>query len=262
MELLNGPVLALLLVALVSGQERTANELLEAAEDEAATADERLRPRRDHIAARVAAAFSVAHDGRIDDLVSSWADQMSEVRFSEGGVDDEVLPYIPVGATEAELKPAPAAKGMAVLHRKQRFADLQVDVLENQLVVLSGTESADERKARLRAGLGFENEYASELACRPVNGTALFMLAHRMPVTGAPTVHEIGFFDRALWHVFTEYMERARSTADVFGGNSRWTTIIHWNVLPREQRKPWVLSRPHLQTVASPTLLPPSEGMA
>ena len=251
-------IACVVLVALASSRE--ANELLEAAEDEAAALGETLR--REDIAARVASAFSVAHDGRSDYLMGSWAERLTEVRFSEGGVDDEVLPYIPVGATEAELKDAPAAKGMAVLHRKQRFAALQVDVLENQLVVLSGMESVEERKARLRAGLGIENEYASALACRPVNGTALFMLAYRRPVADSPHLHEIAFFDRPLWLAFAEYMQRARATADVFGGTSPWTMRIHWNVLPRDQREPWVASRAYLQTVASPTLLAPSENMA
>lgn len=243
---------------------RSADAMLEEAEEAADGGRLLDDAARENIAQSVSAAFSVAHNAAVqeDDFGSSWGLDMSQVRFSDAGVDDEVLPYIRVGATEAELKDAPASAGMAVLHRKHRFARLQVDVLENQLVILSGTESADERKSRLGAGLSVENVYASELACRPINGTAMFMLAHRQPVAGSADLHEIAFFDRPLWRAFTEYMQRARSAADFFGGNSAWTTRIHWNVLPREQREPWVASRARLRTVASPTLLPPAEHIA
>jgi hypothetical protein len=66
---------------------------------------------------------------------------------------------------------------MAVLHRKNRFAGLRVQVLQNQLVVLSGAESPVESRARQEAGLGPENALASELAGTPINGTAMFMIA-------------------------------------------------------------------------------------
>ena len=250
--------LALVLCALLAlvGAGRSADDLLAAAEDEAEK-EELTDEMRAQITARVAAAF-----GDDDADGTEWASRLTELRFSEGGVDDEVLPYIPVGASEAELKEAPAAKGMAVLSRKQRFAGLKVEVLENQVVLLSGMENAAERKARLAAGLGIENAYASALACRPVNGTAMFLLAYRRPVDGQPHLHEVTFFDAPLWSSFVEYMERARSDADIFGGASPWTMRIHWNVLPREQRVPWVATRPQLRTVAHPTLLPPSEQMA
>ena len=40
-----------------------------------------------------------------------------------------------------------------------------------------------------------------------------------------------------------------------FGGTAAWTTRIHWNVLPKEMRVPWVLSKAELDVVARPTLL-------
>ena len=52
-------------------------------------------------------------------------------------------------------------------------------MLESQLVVLHGTEKPEERRRREAAGVGPENLLASQLACRPINGSAMFMLAHR-----------------------------------------------------------------------------------
>ena len=249
-----------LVAMLVASASCGHDELLERAEDEAAGRGPLTAAERAVIADRVQSVIEA--DGGLMRADASWAAGLTEVRFSDGGVDDEVLPYVPVGADEAELKVAPAAKGMAVLHRKHKFSGLQVDVLENQLVVLSGMETAAERKSREANGLDFENRLASELACTSINGTAMFMIAYRRPVDGLPHQHEIAFFDKPLWNAFVEYMGRAREQADFFGGVTQWDMRIHWNVLPTEQRKPWVLSGPEVQTVARPDLLAPSADMA
>ena len=226
------------------------NELLERAEDEV-SGEGALG--LDELEARIASAFTVGASGSV--TAAKWASAMTSVTFAEGGVDDEILPYIQVGASKAELKEAPTAKGMAVLHRKQRYAGLKVEVLENQLVVLSGTESGAERKERLAAGLGDANPLASELAGTAINGTAMFMIAYRQALPGQPHVHEIGFFDGPLWKAFLEYMAHAR--------DSGYTPMrIHWNVLPKEQREPWTITGPSVEVVATPNLLPPSPEIA
>ena len=158
----------------------------------------------------------------VDDEVSdrgAWAAEMSEVRLGENGVDDEILPTISVGAEEATLMDAPDANGMALL-RRQQTAGARVDVLENQLVIVSGLESKEDRKRRAALGLGEENVLASQLACHNINGTAMFMLVGRQPVPGSPQLHELGFFDRELWATFLEYMQRARANAPFFGGTA------------------------------------------
>lgn len=209
---------------------------------------------KDKIKSRVAAAFSVEADGSVLNNpgigTSEWAADMAALAFARGGVDDEVLPYIPVGATEAELKEAPASKGMAVLHRKTRFAGMLVHVLENQLVVLSGTESPAERKARVAAGLDAYNEFASEMAGTPINGTAMFMIAYRRPMEDDPHVHEVGFFDAPLWDTFVAYMQNAKE--------SGYRPVkIHWNVLPEDERRAWIVPGPRVTVVATPELLAP-----
>ena len=157
----------------------------------------------------------------VDDEVDrgAWAAEMSEVRLGENGVEDEILPTIPVGAEEATLMDAPDAKGMGLL-RRQQVAGARVDVLENQLVIISGLESKADRKRRVAMGLGEENVLASQLACRSVNGTALFMLVGRQPVPDSPQLHELAFFDRDLWATFLEYMQRARANAPFLGGSA------------------------------------------
>jgi hypothetical protein len=165
------------LVCAVLVSSGTLNEMLEQAEDEAASRMGQVFS-REQIESRVAAA--VGHAGSASPTLRAsddWAAVMTGVTFAVGGVDDEILPYIAVGATEADLKEAPGSKGMAVLHRKNRFAGLRVQVLQNQLVVLSGAESPAESRARQEAGLGPENALASELAGTPINGTAMFMIA-------------------------------------------------------------------------------------
>ena len=47
--------------------------------------------------------------------------------------------------------------------------------------------------------------------------------------------------------------------ADFFGGPLAWQTVIHWNVLPLDQRVPFVLSAPTLRVVAMPKLLAPHQ---
>lgn len=165
------------LVCAVLVSSGTLNEMLEQAEDEAASSMGQVFS-REQIESRVDAA--VGHAGSTSPALrdlDDWAAVMTGVTFAVGGVDDEILPYIAVGATEADLKEAPGSKGMAVLHRKNRFAGLRIQVLQNQLVVLSGTESPVESRTRQEAGLGPENALASELAGTPINGTAMFMIA-------------------------------------------------------------------------------------
>ena len=165
------------LVCAVLVSSGTLNEMLEQAEDEATSGMGQVFS-REQIESRVAAA--VGHAGSASAALrdsDDWAAVMTGVTFAVGGVDDEILPYIAVGAAEAELKEAPGSKGMAVLHRKNRYAGLRVQVLQNQLVVLSGAESPVESRARQEAGLGPENALASELAGTPINGTAMFMIA-------------------------------------------------------------------------------------
>ena len=195
--------------------------------------------------------ISMADDGQDP---GAWASDMLAVRLGEDGVEDEILPTIHVGSTEAELLDAPDPNGIAQLRRKQ-LGGARVDVLENQLLIVSGLESKEQRKSRMALGLGVENVLASELACRNINGTALFMLVHRQAVQGDPTVHELAFFDRDLWKTFVDYMRQAREKAPFFGGSSPvWALKIHWNVLPKEQRLPFVLKRSNLEAVAQPMI--------
>ena len=61
---------------------------------------------------------------------------------------------------------------------------MRLDVLESQMVVISGLESKEEARQRRAAGLSAENVLASQLACTPINGTALFFLVrHPIPTT-------------------------------------------------------------------------------
>ena len=205
-------------------------------------------------------AFALGGESMLDGL---WAAAMAEVRLGEDGVEDEVLPVITVRATEAELQEAPGAQGMEVLRRKQ-FAGLRIDVLESQLVVAYGMESPADRRRRESEGImSAENKLASELACRPINGTAMFMLVRRKAVDGSPQLHELAFFDGPLWESYVDYMARARDQAHFFGGPSTtWAMKIHWNVLPREQRVPWQLWRAEQAVVARPKLLSAAPNVA
>ena len=72
-------------------------------------------------------------DALAEDITMSWAANMLELRLGEDGVDDEVLPTITIGATEAELANAPDAQGLRILGRKQLAGHLRVDVLESQV---------------------------------------------------------------------------------------------------------------------------------
>ena len=108
-----------------------------------------------------------------------WASELRQLRLGDDAYTDDVLPYIAVGDAAATLLEAPGENGLAVLRRKQLYSGLEVDVLESQLVVLHGTEKPEERRRREAAGIGPENLLASQLACRPINGSAMFMLAHR-----------------------------------------------------------------------------------
>ena len=185
---------------------------------------------------------------------SRWASNMREIRLGANEVEDEVLPEIKVAADEATLMKAPGQKGLAVFMRKQLAGMLQVDVLENQLVVVSGMESKEDKKRRASMGLDLddvENVFASELACRSINGTAFFMLVGRRAIEGSPHAHEIAFFDSELWNVFVEYMRAARR-----GGGQQRVQRIHWNVMAIEQRIPWVLEEPDatLRVVARPRI--------
>lgn len=221
------------------------------------SADEMLAQAEDEELNRVqlSSAFRVSTS---DEDAIAWAAGMLEIRLGEDGVEDEILPTIPVGATQATMMDAPDAKGVSVLGRKQLGQGLKVDVLESQLVIISNMESKDDRARREAAGItSTENVFASELACRPINGTALFMLVHRNPVAGSPHVHELAFFDRKLWDDFLLYMETARKTADFFGGSAAWAMRIHWQVLPHEQRAPFVLRGATQHVAATPRIRQP-----
>ena len=188
---------------------------------------------------------------------SRWASNMREIRLGANEVEDEVLPEIKVAADEATLMKAPGQKGLAVFMRKQLAGMLQVDVLENQLVVVSGMESKEDKKRRASMGLDLddvENVFASELACRSINGTAFFMLVGRRAIEGSPHAHEIAFFDSELWNVFVEYMRAARR-----GGGQQRVQRIHWNVMAidRGYRGCWradatlrVVARPRIRRAA------------
>jgi len=185
-------------------------------------------------------------------LDSSWASGMSSVLLGEDGVEDEVLPYIAVGDVSATLMDGLDGASLFQSLGPQLRSGGRLDVLENQLVVISGLTAKAEDSGR---NIEAENVLASELACRSINGTAMFMLVHRHPLKGSPHTHELAYFDAALWDTFIEYMERARTSAGFFGGpEERWALRIHWQVLPHEQRVPFELSGPSLATVAQPTL--------
>jgi len=190
-----------------------------------------------------------------DDGAMAWAQALRELRLGEDGVEDEILPSIAVGAAEATLMDAPDARAIAKLGRKQLAGHLKVEVLESQLVVIHGMESKEERLERERAGIeSAENVLASQLACRPIYGTAFFLLAHRHPIAGSAHVHELAFFDKELWSTYIDYMSRAREFADFFGGPSKFGMKIHWQTLPHEQREPWVLRRATMRVAATPQL--------
>ena len=59
---------------------------------------------------------AIAHADRACTHTAHACDQ---VRLGEDGVEDEVLPYIAVGATEATLMDAPAPNDLARLRRQQ-----------------------------------------------------------------------------------------------------------------------------------------------
>ena len=209
--------------------------------------------------------FTIGSDGDVsdgsddDEMFGHWAANMDELVLGEDEVEDERLPTIDVGDDQATL-PDASPKALAVLRRKQLAnMGLVVEVLESQLVVVSGVESKAQSAKRRAAGLGPENALASALACRPINGTALFLLAHRLPLPGAPNRHELSFFTSDLWSDFVEYMTRARGAAPFFDGNdasaSPWNLRMHWNVMASERRVPFVLRRPELRVVATPRLV-------
>ena len=235
------------------------DRLLQEAEDEA---EEKVRAFQDEFGGTT---FTMSSDGNIlgsddadDEDPLAWAAGMTELRLGEDGVEDEILPTIAWGADAATLMDAPSAKAIAVMGRKQIAGHLQVEVLENQLVIIHGMENKEDRANREKAGVeSSENALATELACRPIHGRAMFLLAHRYAVPGSPHIHELAFFDRELWDSFAEYIRLARATADFFGGGAVWTMRIHWQTLPREQRVPWVQRRATLQVAATPSIRAP-----
>ena len=121
---------------------QSADELFERAEDE--DVELLISPeRQEEVAERVSAAIDAG--GRVlvlnADEIATWADQLTEVQFASDGVDDEILPYIPVGATNAELKEAPMAKGMAVAettHMAQETAMVKAKAKPNMSRTLLG----------------------------------------------------------------------------------------------------------------------------
>ena len=168
---------SLVLLALLGARaRRTADQALEAAEDEAMA--QQPRGLGERMVDRLAA---VNVDGGTLDVSAAvdWASELRQLRLGDDAYTDDVLPYIAVGDAAATLLEAPGENGLAVLRRKQLYSGLEVDVLESQLVVLHGTEKPEERRRREAAGIGPENLLASQLACRPINGSAMFMLAHR-----------------------------------------------------------------------------------
>ena len=168
---------SLVLLALLGARaRRTADQALEAAEDEAMA--QQPRGLGERMVDRLAA---VNVDGGTLDVSAAvdWASELRQLRLGDDAYTDDVLPYIAVGDAAATLLEAPGENGLAVLRRKQLYSGLEVDVLESQLVVLHGTEKPEERRHREAAGIGPENLLASQLACRPINGSAMFMLAHR-----------------------------------------------------------------------------------
>ena len=70
-------------------------------------------------------------DGDGDSAPIGWGEELAQLVLGEDGVDDEVLPTIAVGASEAEL-PAASFNAVAALRRKQLSArsGLRVVVLE------------------------------------------------------------------------------------------------------------------------------------
>lgn len=174
-----------------------------------------------------------------------WAAGMKELVLGEDGVEDpEVMPMVGPDEAEASMVEAPDQASLEVLRSRSPTG---FQVYESQVVVVSGMATPsriDERKKR--------NWLASKLVCAPIYGQAAFMLVHRRPVAGRPDTHELAFFTEELWRAFVDYMQRARASADFFGGPSRWVTKIHWNVLPLESRVPFVLPAAQLQVVATP----------
>ena len=238
---LRGALLLLQCVAVrqqASQQQVAANAALEAAEDEATNELQKVE---------------VQPDGALAELEHGWAASLQELTLGEDGVDDERLPTISVGGDAAEL-PEASANAVAILRRKQLTGGLRVEVLENQVVVVSGMETKGQRQRREAAGLGPQNQMASDLACHPINGTAIFFLVHRHPTTAAQHQHEIAFFTPELWADYVEYMTRARESASFFGGSEAWHLRIHWNTMPSEQRQPWALQKSRLSVVATPKI--------
>ena len=167
----------MLLLAVLCVSARTADQALEAAEDEAMA----QQPRG--LGSRMVDRFAAVNvDGGMLDVSSAvdWAVELRELRLGDDAYEDDMLPYIAVGDDAATLMEAPSENGLAVLRRKQQYSGLEVEVLESQLVVLHGTEKPEERRRREAAGLGPENRLASQLACRPINGSAMFMRARRV----------------------------------------------------------------------------------
>ena len=163
----------MLLLAVLCVSARTADQALEAAEDEAMA----QQPRG--LGSRMVDRFAAVNvDGGMLDVSSAvdWAVELRELRLGDDAYEDDMLPYIAVGDDAATLMEAPSENGLAVLRRKQQYSRLEVEVLESQLVVFHGTEKPEERRRREAAGLGPENRLASQLACRPINGSAMFML--------------------------------------------------------------------------------------
>ena len=112
--------LGFVLTLLINSCASSLNDLLETAEDEAALFEQAV----------------IGADGSplpSNDL--AWADGMRELVLGDDGVDDEVLPTVPVGATQAELLEA-TPNAFAALRRKQLSGGLTVEVLESQLVVV------------------------------------------------------------------------------------------------------------------------------
>eukprot|EP00966_Prymnesium_polylepis_P077538 1796444-Prymnesium_polylepis.2 len=151
----------------------------------------------------------------------------------ENAYEGDVLVMIDAGASEAKLMPAPSHKDIMLLK------DHELVVLESQMVVV-------------QTG-GAYNRLASEIACTPIRGTAMFMLVDRYPV--ASHLHELHYFDKELWDKYVRYVRLARERASFFGGTERWATRIHWTMLEREQREPFVLQAPEQAVVAQPTLV-------
>ena len=180
-------------------------------------------------------------DGASD---STWARSIRSVRLSDSEIDGECLPFvsaikasIEIGPTLSENSWAGGFKGVAELKGRPVYEGILV--LDNQLAIIT-VPSVKQKPV---------NKVASEIAGCTLFGDCYFLLVGRKPIQAG--MHELYYFTEELFKQFVQSQDdivRMKAIDPKMIMCSRY----HWNILPLDQREPFVLGSP-VTVVARPT---------